>query len=143
MTTLNADDPDLVSLSEEIRTNPAFAMFMLDLPIAVKRCYIPLTGRVTAALLLSWAVQISEELPPGDQWFAKSNEEWMNEIGLSKDELASARERLGELDLLHVRREAVEPGALRRVNHYRVNWTALTRLLLQHGRQMRLAKSLH
>lgn len=141
--TMNADDPDLVSLSEEIRINPDFAMFMLDMPIAVKRCYIPLTGRVTAALLLSWAAQISEELPPGDQWFAKSNDEWMNEIGLSKDELASARARLEELDLLHVRREVIEPGSLKRVNHYRVNWTALTRLLLQHGRQMRLTKSLH
>lgn len=143
MTTLKADDPNLISLSEEIRTNPDFAMFMLDLPIAVKRCYIPLTGRVTAALMLSWAAQISEELPPGNQWFAKTNDEWMVEIGLSKDELASARARLEELDLLQVRREGLDAGSLKRVNHYRVNWANLTRLLLAHGRQMRMAKSFH
>ena len=48
-------------LARELNANPEFALFMLDLPIVVQRAFIPLTGRVTAALMLSWAIQVTDE----------------------------------------------------------------------------------
>lgn len=134
-------------LSEELRSNPEFALFLLDQPIVVQRAFVPVTGRVTAALMLSWAIQLSDEpgLADAEGWFVKSNEEWIADIGLSRDELQTARSCLEELGLLQTRRDAVRPasGAFRRVNHYRVDLKRLSQLLLHHARQLRQSKGMH
>jgi hypothetical protein len=134
-------------LAKELHANPEFALFMLDLPIVVQRAFIPLTGRVTAALMLSWALQLTEEQGVADAegWFAKSNEAWNADIGLSRDELQTARDCLEQLGLLQVKRESSEPGsgAFRRVNHYRVDLRRLSQLLLAHAEKLRQAREMH
>ncbi|MBT9610591.1 MAG: hypothetical protein ACOZE7_04240 [Pseudomonadota bacterium] len=134
-------------LARELNANPEFALFMLDLPIVVQRAFIPLTGRVTAALMLSWAIQVTDEpgVADAEGWFAKGNDEWHADIGLSRDELQTARDCLEQLGLLEVKREATEPGtsAFRRVNHYRVDLKRLSQLLLAHAEKLRQAKGMH
>lgn len=131
------------NLAAELATNPDFMLYMLDLPISFHRAYIPITGKVTAALMLSWSVQISEEYLDNDGWFAKTNEEWSHEIGLSRDELSAARKCLQELSVLEIRRESDQPGSMRRINHYRVNFNRLGELLLEQAHKMRRPGGIH
>jgi hypothetical protein len=128
----------MAKLLDEMTSNPDFMLFMLDLPISFHRPYIPLTGRVTAALMLSWSVQISEESRDPDGWFAKTNDEWRNDIGLSRDELITARKRLVELGLLWVRPcVQTQDGQMRRCNEYRVDFDRLHEALLAQAEAMR------
>ena len=74
-------------------------------PITFHRCLIPVTGSVTAALLLSQAIRGSEELEPQtDGWFVRSQEQWTEETGLSRWELETARRVLRQAGLLEERR---------------------------------------
>ena len=134
-------------LARELQSNPEFALYLLDTPIVVQRAFVPLTGRVTAALMLSWAIQVSEEPGVADRegWFAKANEDWTADIGLSRDELQTARECLEGLGLLQVKREAADQSAsaFRRVNHYRVDLKRLSQLLLAHAEKLRQAREMH
>lgn len=131
------------NLAAELAINPEFVLYMLDLPISFHRAYIPITGKVTAALMLSWSVQISEEYLDSGGWFAKTNEEWSHEIGLSRDELSGARKCLQELGLLEIRRESDQSGSMRRVNHYRVNFERLSELLLEQAHKLRRPSDVH
>ena len=68
---------------------------IFDLPISFHRCLVPITGGVTAALMLSQAIWISEGLDPeAGGWFCKSQEEWTEETGLSRWEQETARRAL-------------------------------------------------
>ena len=74
-------------------------------PITFHRCLIPVTGSVTAALLLSQAIRGSEDLEPqADGWFLRSQEQWTEETGLSRWELETARRVLRQAGLLEERR---------------------------------------
>ena len=68
---------------------------VFDLPISFHRCLVPITGGVTAALMLSQAIWISEGLDPeAGGWFCRSQEEWTEETGLSRWEQETARRSL-------------------------------------------------
>ena len=65
---------------------------VFDLPISFHRCLVPITGGVTAALMLSQAIWTSEALDPEvGGWFCRSQEEWTEETGLSRWEQETAR----------------------------------------------------
>ena len=78
---------------------------MFDLPVSFHRCLVPVTGSVTAALMLSqaiWSSQASE--PEAEGWFVKSREEWEDETGLSRWEQQTARRVLRDGGFLEERR---------------------------------------
>ncbi len=89
------------------------AELLLDLlgqaPIVFHRCYVNITGSVTAALWLSYAVyHITEIALADDGWFSKSQLEWERETGLSRREQESARKLLIGLKILKERRPGLQ-----------------------------------
>ncbi|HEU0202284.1 MAG TPA: hypothetical protein VFR86_17875 [Burkholderiaceae bacterium] len=123
---LGADD-QRARLLDAVERHPATLLYLLDAPIVFHRAYVPLTGRVTAALLLSWAVELSDQAGK-DGWIARTAEQWMSETGLSRDELSTAKRCLRELGVLHERRDREDNG-LRVVMRYRVDFDRLSDLL--------------
>jgi hypothetical protein len=71
---------------------------LLDRPIAYHRCFVSLTGSVTAAVLLSQAVYWSRRTGAGsDGWFWKTIADWEEETGLTRFEQEGARKILRSL----------------------------------------------
>ncbi len=115
-----AAPPALLTLEQ----HPSAVLALLDAPISFHRAYIAITGRVTAALLLSCAVELTYRLAQhreseraatidrmdADGWFARSLEQWQQETGLSRDELATARRTLRELALIEERQARLDGG---------------------------------
>jgi 5-methylcytosine-specific restriction endonuclease McrA len=79
-----------------VRITPDYSALqsLLDRPIAFHRVFVPLTGGVLSALMLSQAIYWTPRGYTGDGWFHKSQEEWQEEIGLSRWEQETARKRL-------------------------------------------------
>ena len=129
-------------LLEELENNQDFMLMMLDIPISFHRAYVPMTGMVTAALLLSCAVQTCVDgethdgLTDRDGWFSKTQQQWSEEIGLSKDELTTARTRLRELGVLEERLVRDETG-FRNYLQYRANLDRVSELLMVQAAGMR------
>lgn len=68
---------------------------VFDLPVSFHRCLVPITGGVTAALMLSqaiWTTQTIERVASG--WFSRSQEQWTDETGLTRWEQETARRAL-------------------------------------------------
>lgn len=89
------------------------ADLLLDLlgqtPIVFHRCYVDITGSVTAALWLSHAIyHITENATEEDSWFSKSQSAWEQETGLSRREQETARKLLVRLDILKERRPGLQ-----------------------------------
>ena len=98
---------------------------VVDLPVSFHRCLIPLTGGVTAALMLSQAIAITQDTDPvAEGWFVRSREEWHLETGLSRWELESARRTLRDAGFLEERRAGLPAKLYYRVCTDRV-WLAL------------------
>jgi hypothetical protein len=116
-------------LLHSVEQNPAALLYLFDLPIAFHRAYIPLTGRVTAALLLSWVVHLTHDGESDKEgWIARTTEQLCQETGLSRDEFTTAKRALRELKLIDERRDR-EGGGLRVVTRYRVEFDRLSDLL--------------
>ncbi len=78
---------------------------VFDLPVSFHRCLVPITGGVTAALMLSQAIWASETIDPeANGWFIKSRDEWEQETGLSRWEQQTARRALRDAGFLEERR---------------------------------------
>lgn len=98
---------------------------VFDQPVSFHRCLIPLTGGVTAALMLSQAIAITQDIDPtAEGWFVKSREEWNLETGLSRWELETARRTLRDAGFLEERRAGLPAKLYYRVCTDRV-WIAL------------------
>ena len=96
MNTLSANAP---------RLNPELLLQILDLPVSFHRCLVPITGSVTAALLLSQAICNAQEADRTlSEWFSKSQDEWDEETGLSRWEQETARRALREAGFLEEQR---------------------------------------
>ena len=116
MNTLSATAP---------RLNPELLLQILDLPVSFHRCLVPITGSVTAALLLSQAICSAQEGDPTlNGWFRKSQDEWGEETGLSRCEQETARRLLREAGFLEERRSGMPAKLWYRVCPERV-WRAL------------------
>ena len=64
---------------------------LLDRPIAFHRCFVTLTGSVTAALMLSQALYWQRRCKEPEGWWYKTLEEWTEETGLNRRETEAAR----------------------------------------------------
>lgn len=103
-------------------TSPVLARF--DRPIAFHRCFVTLTGSVTAALMLSQAMYWQKRTQDPEGWWWKTMEDWTEETGLSRKEQESARRRLRNAGLLEEERRGV-PARL----YFRVDLSILDGLL--------------
>jgi hypothetical protein len=94
-------------------------------PIMFHRCYVTLTGSVTAALVLSYASYATEEMAQetqSDGWFVKTVAQWQCDTGLTRTELESARRKLKAQGLWEERRHGPPPAPLQ----FRINQAALS-----------------
>ncbi|BBL73185.1 hypothetical protein [Methylomagnum ishizawai] len=98
----------------------------LDRPIAFHRCFVTITGSITASLMLSQALYWQKRTQETDEWFFKSREEWTEETGLSRTEQETARAKLKSLDLLQEELRGL-PARM----YYRANVARLEALLCQ------------
>jgi hypothetical protein len=99
---------------------------LLDRPIAYHRCFVSLTGSVTAAVLLSQAVYWSKRTGAGnDGWFWKTGADWEEETGLSRREQDTARGILRGLGFWEEEKRGI-PARL----WFRLNLEQLEQLLI-------------
>ena len=98
---------------------------VFDLPVTFHRCLVPITGGVTAALMLSQAIWTTQTVEGnGDGWFSKSRDQWTEETGLSRWEQETARRALRSAGFLEERRVGVPAKLWFRVRPEMV-WRAL------------------
>jgi hypothetical protein len=102
-----SDDQSLLELGTH-SIHPHEVLDLFQEPIVFHRVYVDITGSVTAALLLSYAVYTTDNLPrEAEGWFVKTAEAWQRETGLSRHELQSARNLLRRLGLMLERRQGM------------------------------------
>lgn len=103
-------------------------------PIVFNRIYLDITGSVTAAMWLAYAVYhvCERQRRPGD-WMVRSQAEWCRETGLSRREQENARKRLRHLGVLVEKRSPNAPLA------YRIDMERLYALMDHHARQINAA----
>ena len=78
---------------------------VFDMPVTFHRCLVPVAGGVTAALMLSQAIWLTDIVDPAsDGWFMCSQEQWTQETGLTRWEQETARRALRRAGLLVERR---------------------------------------
>ena len=119
--------------SEPLEISPALLLEVFDAPITFHRCLVPITGGVTAALMLSQAIWTTQGLDPqAEGWFVCSQEAWTEETGLSRWEQETARKVLREAGLMQERRAGMPARLWFRVCPQAI-WQALQ------GRQAGLA----
>ena len=93
---------------------------LLDRPIAFHRCFVTLTGSITAALMLSQALYWQQRTKDDAGWWYKSRDEWTEETGMSRREQEGARKRLKELVILHEQLRGVPATLWYRVDEIRL-----------------------
>ena len=85
--------------------SPELLLEVFDVPITFHRCLVPVAGGVTAALMLSQAIWMTETLAQKTEgWFMCSQEQWTQETGLTRWEQETARRALRRAGLLVERR---------------------------------------
>jgi hypothetical protein len=98
---------------------------VFDLPVSFHRCLVPISGGVTAALMLSQAIWTTQEIDAAaNGWFSKSRDQWTEDTGLSRWEQATARRALRSAGFLEERRLGMPSKLWYRVRPERV-WHAL------------------
>lgn len=98
---------------------------VFDIPVSFHRCLVPITGGVTAALMLSQAIWTTQTIErAADGWFSKSRDEWTEDTGLSRWEQETARRALRSAGFLEERRVGVPAKLWFRVRPEAV-WRAL------------------
>lgn len=93
---------------------------LLDRPIAFHRCFVTLTGSITAALMLSQALYWQQRTKDDAGWWYKTRDEWIEETGMSRREQEGARKRLKELVILHEQLRGVPATLWYRVDEIRL-----------------------
>jgi hypothetical protein len=92
-------------------------MSILDRPIAFHRCFVTVSGSVTAAVMLSQALYWTQRTPEDrNGWFYKTQKEWESETGLTRSEQETARRRLREIGILEERKEGIPCKLYFRIN---------------------------
>ncbi len=98
---------------------------VFDLPVSFHRCLVPITGGVTAALMLSQAIWTTQAIDrAANGWFSKSQDEWSDETGLTRWEQETARRALRSGGFLEERRVGMPAKLWFRVRPEAV-WRAL------------------
>ena len=113
--------------------DPDVLLEIFDVPITFHRCLVPVAGGVTAALMLSQAIWMTETLAQKTEgWFMCSQEQWTQETGLSRWEQETARRALRTGGFLEERRAGM-PAKL----WFRVRPEAVGRALQAHANPVR------
>ena len=114
---------------------PALLLEILgQAPIVFHRVFVDITGSVTAALWLSYALYALDAAGvPDGGWFDKSQHDWQRDTGLTRREQESARRRLRALALIEERRGMNRPLA------YRVDCARLLALIDARAEPLRAA----
>jgi len=103
------------------RLTPSLVLEVFDLPITFHRCFVGVTGSVTAALMLSQAMAWTDALAPEvDGWFSQCQSEWTEETGLSRWEQETARRVLRNCGFLEERKMGIPARLWFRVNRPRL-----------------------
>lgn len=98
---------------------------VFDLPVSFHRCLVPITGGVTAALMLSQAIWTTQTIDrTANGWFSKSQDQWSDETGLSRWEQETARRALRSAGFVEERRVGMPAKLWFRVRPEAV-WRAL------------------
>lgn len=97
---------------------------LFDRPIAFHRCFVTITGSITAAVMLSQAFYWSKRTTLEGNWFWKTQEEWLEETGLTRYEQEGARKTLKRLGIFEEKKEGI-PAKL----YFRINTKAMYELL--------------
>jgi hypothetical protein len=98
---------------------------VFDLPVSFHRCLVPITGGVTAALMLSQAIWTTQTIAPAaNGWFSKSQDQWTDETGLTRWEQETARRALRSSGFVEERRVGMPAKLWFRVRP-EVVWRAL------------------
>ncbi len=104
----------------------AMLLHLFEPPITLHRCLVPLTGSVTAALMLSQAIRATEDLDSEARgWFTRSQEQWSEETGLTRWEQETARRILRSAGLMEEQRSGMPARLWFRVCEARL-WDALS-----------------
>ena len=96
-------------------------------PIVFHRIFVDITGSVTAALWLSYALYALAKHPERESWFWHTARDWLESTGLSRREQESARRVLVGRNLV-LQQRAGMPARL----HFKVNLDELGRGLAVH-----------
>jgi hypothetical protein len=88
---------------------------LLDRPIAFNPSFKKITGSTNAALLLSQAFYWTKRTTDPDGWFYKTRDDWMDETGLTAEELDGARDKCKAAGVIEEKRKGV-PATI----HYRI-----------------------
>lgn len=96
--------------------NGANVLHLFDRPIAFHRCFVTLTGSVTAALMLSQALYWQRRCKDPEGWWYKTRDDWFEETGLSRYEQEGARKRLRKLGVMQEHLRGVPATIWYRVN---------------------------
>ena len=100
--------------------NGANVLHLFDRPIAFHRCFVTVTGSITAALMLSQSLYWQQRTKDADGWWYKTRDEWMEETGMSRREQEGARKKLRELGILHEQLRGVPATLWYRVDEIRL-----------------------
>jgi hypothetical protein len=107
---------------------PALVLEALSDVIVFQRIFVTMTGSVTAALMLSHAIELSSRTDQESAgWFELSQEQWLEQTGLSRFEQSTARKVLRENGFLQEERRGVPSRLMYWVNSDRV-WTVANQL---------------
>jgi hypothetical protein len=105
------DDVDACVSNESVIAS-GVVLEVFSVPIVFQRIFVTMTGSVTAALMLSRAISITENLDPATNgWFEQTSDEWERDIGLSRFEQQTARRVLKETGYLQEARRGI-PGRI-------------------------------
>jgi hypothetical protein len=109
-----------ISGTESI-VSPSMLLEIFDEPIVVQRWAVRATGSITAAVMISHALEISQRMgESNDGWFSMTITEWEKSVGLSRPEQKTARAHLVDIGLLQERRVGMPAHLEYRVDHARV-----------------------
>lgn len=107
--------------SFQLDQDGAFAMMLLQPPIAFHRCFVDLTQSVSAALFLSVLIDQDQMMKATELEFIYNFEEVHRRSGLSRKEQTTARNRLKELNLLTEHKKGFPPSIIFEINHELLN----------------------
>lgn len=99
---------------------------MLDVPVAIDRCFIEICGDMAAAAMLTELSTIETETGCRDQWLAVKEAEFERRLALSLKQRLAARRLLRRKGMIEYRRRGVPP-----LDEYRLLWPAIMTLLRQ------------
>lgn len=119
-------------LANALEQEPELAMLVTQPPIAFHRIFVDMTGSVTAALLLSVYMEVSDYAANAEGWVSLSMQELQQRSGLSLKEQSTARKALCQHKLIEERKQGF-PATL----EIRINYQKLSSSLLQLARQRR------